>query len=185
MSVFILAGDSLKADTSFEGPFAPMDVDSGADLMEAIDKFETSRSKLPLSFRKLVDFEHLNDAETFTTSNSMDDDEPIDPDDPDAADKRKERRQKRREKQLDMKRRKEQKRIERQRDMRDDGDPFERTTKAPESGWYRVCVHATFNLVRDHVVIVTKKPQMSIFRNKERLMITNTFFIYPSGHCRI
>ena len=147
MSVFILSGPSLKATASLEGPLCPTDVDTGKELMEKAEKWQPNPGS-DVKISETLDFEHLN--EPVEEDDDDDDDEtaekepPIDPNDPDAADKRRKRREKQREAFLAAKQKREQKRMLQQKKIREDGEPYLKTIKAPKSGWYRACVAATW-----------------------------------------
>jgi hypothetical protein len=149
LSVFVLSGPQLKASVSLEGPLAGPDVDSGPDLHSKIIEFTNGeKPKIHLFFTEEVDFEHLNDVVEDTLPDRDDDDlnkQPILPDDPDAEIKRMERRERQRKKFLDKKQRKEERRLEQLKRVRQEGEPFVHTAKAPVAGWYRVCVHSNWN----------------------------------------
>jgi hypothetical protein len=165
VSVFILSGPQLKATVTLEGPFAGPEVDSGRDLHAKIIEYTNGKNnhnpdgRGHLSFTEEVDFEHLNEDGSSSSSSSLhgagdleDDDEikkPILPDDPDAEKKRRERRDKQRKKFLDQKQKQEERRLELQRKIRNEGDPFLHTAKAPAAGWYRFCVHSAWNQASD------------------------------------
>lgn len=148
MSVFILSGTALKATAKLEGPVASLDISSGIDLNEAVEKFNNGKKEGSLAVNELVDFEHLNESLDEEDDDEEEEEEtPIDSEDPDGEEKKKARRQKQREKFLDVKRKRERRRIAHQKKIRQDGDPFVYTEKAPEAGWYRVCVEGTWHQV--------------------------------------
>jgi hypothetical protein len=152
LSVFILSGPQLKAKVSLEGPFANLDVSTGPELHAKVIEYtnsDKSQKDNTLFFTEDIDFEHLNDIiEEDGILESDDDDllkQPILPDDPEADKKRLERRERQRKKFLDQKQRKEERRLGQLRRVREEGEPFIYTAKAPVSGWYRVCVHSNWN----------------------------------------
>mmetsp|Transcript_47029 Transcript_47029/g.114761 ORF Transcript_47029/g.114761 Transcript_47029/m.114761 type:complete len:374 (+) Transcript_47029:2-1123(+) len=158
MSVFVLSGSQLKATVTLEGPTADASVDNGIDLHAKVVEYTTGKNKPPASeridFSEVVDFEHLNQIvandDQGEESESMVDDElkqPIDPNDPDVDGKRRERREKQRAKFLEQKQKREQRKLAQVKQIRQDGEPFVYTTKAPTAGWYRACVHSTWNQV--------------------------------------
>jgi emp24/gp25L/p24 family/GOLD len=152
MSVFVLSGSQLKASVSLEGPLADLSVDTGAELHGKIIEFTSGQKpKELIDFSEVVDFEHLNEAiPNDDTPPTMEDDElkqPISPDDPDADAKRRERREKQRKKFLEQKQKREQRKLAQVQKVRQDGEPFVHTVKAPVAGWYRACVHSTWNQV--------------------------------------
>lgn len=157
LSVFVLSGPQLKASVSLEGPFAGLDVESGPDLHAKIIEFTNGeKSKKLLFVMEDVDFEHLNEILDDDTADTHDDGlmrEPILGDDPDAEMKRMERRAKQRKRYLDNKQRKEERKLAQLKKVRQEGEPFIYTAKAPVAGWYRVCVHSNWNqasLVTQH-----------------------------------
>ena len=162
MSVFVLSGSQLKATVTLEGPTADSSVDNGIDLHASIVDYTTGKGNKPppsdrIDFSEVVDFEHLNqmivgndDEGLAGGGDSMVDDElkqPIDPNDPDVDGKRRERREKQRAKFLEQKQKREQRKLAQVKQIRQDGEPFVYTTKAPTAGWYRACVHSTWNQV--------------------------------------
>lgn len=151
LSVFVLTGAQLKASVSLEGPLADPEVDTGLELHQNIIDFtKGNKSKNRIDFSEVVDFEHLNE-EIVTDDGIIEDDDelkqPISPDDPDADQKRRERREKQRKKFLEQKQKREERKMQQLRKVRQDGDPFVHTIKAPVAGWYRACVHSTWNQV--------------------------------------
>mmetsp|Transcript_57795 Transcript_57795/g.62433 ORF Transcript_57795/g.62433 Transcript_57795/m.62433 type:complete len:392 (-) Transcript_57795:258-1433(-) len=72
---------------------------------------------------------------------------PIDKNDPDGDKKRRERREHQRRKFLELKKKREEKKLAQLKKVRQDGEPILYTTKAPESGWYRMCVTSNWNQV--------------------------------------
>jgi hypothetical protein len=132
-----------------EGPIAPPEVDSGLDLHNAAEDFPTKpKGKTThLTYSSVVDFEHLN---TPLEEDDDDDDDrkeeepPMDPNNPEAVEARRKRREKQREAFLAAKQKRDQKRILKQRKIREDGEPFQYTARAPSAGWYRTCVQGTW-----------------------------------------
>jgi hypothetical protein len=150
LSVFILAGSELKATFMFDGPLPETGgrtIDSGTALQHAIRQMELgSNVDHFMSISETVDFEHLNigeddeydaDAEDKTRNNEEDM----------TAEQRRERRQEQRRKALEARQRKEKRKIYQRQKVRKEGDPFERTFKAPGRGWYRYCIRATSSQV--------------------------------------
>lgn len=156
VSVFILSGSQLKATYTLEGPIAELDVESGLELYAAGDEFEPDkrRRKSQLAISQEVDFEHLMD-EVLDDDDHYDDDddhlhnddEPIRPDDPNADEKRRERRERQRAKFLELKKKREAKKMAMLKKIRQDGEPLLNTQKAPQAGWYRMCVISNWNQV--------------------------------------
>jgi len=154
VSVFILSGSQLKATYSLDGPFASLDVESGLELYSKANQFSPKSSNpKQLILSAEVDFEHLNDEvdddddEIDDDDDTYDDDAPIKPNDPEADKKRRERRERQRQRFLDLKKKRETKRMEMLKKIRQDGEPILKTIKAPEAGWYRMCVTSNWNQV--------------------------------------
>jgi hypothetical protein len=153
VSVFILSGNLLKATVSLEGPFADPSVDSGLELHRKITEYVTGESnENDLSFNQVVDFEHLNDEILDDPSASEITDDvlktPIDPKDPNVEEKRRERRERQRQKFLEQKQKREERKMAQLQKVRQDGEPFVITKRAPAAGWYRMCVTSSWNQVR-------------------------------------
>jgi len=153
MNVFILSGVELRAMARLEGPIALSSIDDGKELFESDAKFDQYSHKAPLNVNELVDFEHMN---------LWDDDEEeikrlrqrmkeklsqIDPNDPEASRKKTEHRMTQRERYLEIYQRRERNRIEQHKRILEEGESFVYTAKAPESGWYRACIDATYSEV--------------------------------------
>lgn len=154
LSVFVLSGSQLKASVSLEGPLADASVDSGVELHAKIIEYTNGQNKPPadqrIDFSEVVDFEHLNESIPNDDRPVPDDDElktPIDPDDPDLDAKRRERREKQRVKFLEQKEKREARKLAQVQKVRQDGEPFVHTIKAPVAGWYRACVTSSWNQV--------------------------------------
>jgi len=146
MSVFILAGSELKATITFDGPI-PEDernkIDSGTALQAAIKKLDHGYDKHQnsISVSEVVDFEHLNlgedeDDDEDATKDEIPEDETVE--------QRRERRAQQRRKALEARQRKDQRKIKQRQKVREEGEPFQKTVKAPADGWYRYCVKATW-----------------------------------------
>jgi hypothetical protein len=157
LSVFVLSGPELKGTVVMDGPLAPLAVDTAEGLQSAInaytDKEEETNS---ISFSEEVDFEHLKAeiSEDDDEGEEDEDEEHIDEKDPDAADKRRKQRERRRERFMEAKKKRDEKRALMQKKIREDGEPFVKTFKAPRPGWYRVCVEATSYQVRWSCVVL-------------------------------
>lgn len=149
MSVFILSGPSLKATAQLQGPISPTSVNSAKDLYQAAERREWTHLKDGvINFEQVLDFEHLNkqveDDDDAELNTPVEKDIPLDPNDPNSAEKRRKRREKQREAFLEAKRKRDEKRMLQQKKIREDGEPFLYSAKAPVAGWYRVCVQATW-----------------------------------------
>ncbi len=149
-----MSGSSLKANLAFDGPIAPSSIDSGLELFTASESFN-SKGEGFITHSEVMDFEHLAPApeeEDDDGAKEEEDEGPLDPKDPDVAQKRKERREKQRKKFMEAKAKRDQRKLELQKKIRQDGDPVIFTTKAPEAGWYRMCVHGTWYQVSNPIV---------------------------------
>lgn len=152
MSAIVLAGTTLKATLTFDGPIAPTTMDSPLELFTLSETFH-SRADGVLRYSQVIDFEHLAPAPEEEEEEQYEDDDegPVDPNDPDAAENRKARRDKQRKKFMEAKEKRDRRKMEVQNKIREDGEPFVYTTKVATSGWYRMCVHATWYQVgQDH-----------------------------------
>ena len=139
MSVFILAGNELKATVEITGPLAPPNIESGAELQEGIKAFDHgNRPKRAFATSEVVDFEHLN-----TGAFEYDDVDFDDPDENETPEERTARRAQERRKILENRQRKEQYSKDQKKRLRMEGEPFLSTMRAPIEGWYRFCVKAT------------------------------------------
>jgi hypothetical protein len=150
MSVFILSGASLKATATLEGPIASTDVSSALELYEGGEQFSGNNDQGTVRFKTVVDFEHLSTGaldEDDDSTVKLEEEPAIDAKDPDALEKRRQRREKQRESFLLAKQNREEKRILQQKKLREDGEPFQYTTKATGAGWYKTCVQATWTQV--------------------------------------
>lgn len=142
MSVFVLAGQELKATLEINGPVADVGIQSGMDLMEDIHKFDRgNRPKDSLRISELVDFEYLNlgqfQYEDITFEEREDE----------SAEEKRDRRAQERKKVLENRQRKEQHARNQKRKVRHEGDPFLKTIRAPRAGWYRFCVKTIGNQI--------------------------------------
>lgn len=155
VSVFILSGNQLKAMYSLLGPIAAPAVDSALELHVKGQEFKPSKANpRQLAIVEEVDFEHLNDDGYADDDDDVDDDddffddtEPIDPNDPNADEKRKERRDRQRKKFVALKKKRDEKRLALLEKIKSDGEPIQITKKAPEAGWYRMCVESHMNQI--------------------------------------
>jgi len=159
VSIFVLSGSQLKAVYSLEGPFADLEVDSPIEIYNNGQNFANSvRSKNKadiINFMQEVDFEHLMDEvddDAFMDDDDDDDDEydddaPIKADEPNAEEKRRQRRERQRKKFLEAKKKREETKAKMMKRIRQDGEPIMTTYKAPQSGWYRMCVTASWNQI--------------------------------------
>jgi hypothetical protein len=162
ISAFVLSGSTLKATVTLEGPVADLSVNTGKELQDQANEFTNSNKKPArhLAFSEVVDFEHLNEELADDELESSNDDllkQPIDPNDPDAENKRRERREMQRKKFLEEKQKREERKLAQLAKVRQDGEPFVYTTKAPAAGWYRMCVMSSWNQVCsmiEHVIVV-------------------------------
>jgi len=164
VSVFILSGNQLKAMYSLQGPIAAPAVDSALELHVKGREFTPSKDNpRQLYIVEEVDFEHLNDDGNGDDDDDVDDDhddmfddtEPIDPNDPNAEQKRKERRDRQRSKFVALKKKRDAKRLALLEKIRSDGEPIQNTKKAPEAGWYRMCVESHMNQVSSTLKFTT------------------------------
>lgn len=152
-SVIVLAGEELKGSLSFDGPVStePKDI-SGKDLLHASDhyKFVPSQKDVQIVFGSLVDFEHLNPIKN--RQKTDDDDETSadlereDSEDESVADKRA-RRARERKKQLEQRQKAQQDLAHQRKAVRAEGDPFVKTYTARKSGWFRLCMTASWNMI--------------------------------------
>jgi len=146
MSVFILAGSELKATVTFDGPIpedASTPIDSGIALQEAIKKWDGgwTRHESAMTVSEVVDFEHLN----LGLGEDDDEDEAMEeiPEE-ETPDQRRERRARQRKKALEARQRKDKLKMKQRQKVRQEGEPWQKTVKAPLAGWYRYCVKATW-----------------------------------------
>jgi emp24/gp25L/p24 family/GOLD len=169
LSIFLLSGNELRATIALDGPLAgTAEIDSGAALQKASEKFDQSKRPTSrdesLHFSAEVDFEHLNlvDDDTASADTEVDGKLAEDADD-DAAiakraadgegateetpEERRARRARDRRKALEKRQREEQRKHKQRRKVRKEGEPDQRTFAAPQEGWYRLCVTATFQTI--------------------------------------
>lgn len=146
MSVFILAGNELKATIQFEGPLPEGDegpINSGTALQTAIRKLDQGyHDKDALSISEIVDFEHLN-----LGIEEEDLDEVADFNEEETIEQRRERRAAQRKKALEARQRRDQRKIKQRQKVQEEGEPFQKTVKARSAGWYRYCVKGTWHQV--------------------------------------
>ena len=152
-SVFVLSGQELKAKIRLDGPVAPLDADSGNALQAAIDEFEKKvqhRNNNPgeteelVTLEDVVDFEHLNIKDE-SADEAETDDELMKANHKDLTpSERKRIKDKQRKKILVKRQKQEQQRLHQHRKVREEGQPYQLTTKVPRAGWYRLCVDGAF-----------------------------------------
>jgi len=156
VSVFILSGSQLRATYTLEGPIADLNVESGIELYTKGEEFHSDKRNggKQLALSQEVDFEHLNeeiddDDDHYDDENDdeFDDDSSINPDDPDADKKKRERRERQRKRFLDLKKKREEKKLNAMKKIQQNGEPILNTEKAPDAGWYRMCVKGDWNQV--------------------------------------
>lgn len=152
-SVFILSGQELKAAIRFDGPVGPLEADNGNSLFAAIEEYDkgsplTQDPENNVLVNEIVDFEHLNIKDEFQDDEDGDDElikaaqqKDLSPSE------RKRIKDKQRKKILVKRQKQEQQRLHQHRKVREEGQPFQTTTKAPKAGWYRFCVMGTFHQV--------------------------------------
>lgn len=147
-SVFVLSGTSLRALLSIDGPMASVEeINSGAELIEASKQFNrkelSKRQVAPgiVHFSYEVDFEHLNFKEDY----ERDDDDEFDDEEPEGEtpEERKVRIAKIRKKYLERIQRKEKQKADNRNAVRDQGEPYVKTMKVEQGGWYRICVRSS------------------------------------------
>ena len=171
MSVFILDGAELRATASIEGPIAPLNITSGVTFHEAIEQYDRgTRFGLSIFESHVVDFEHIHDearagnddddalgdddtADAYMSGFDDDDAGPETPEDmtPEKVEQMKRRAAEKR-RQLNIarqraretRRKREEKRKARLAKVRDEGEPFQKTVKASDAGWYRMCLRGTW-----------------------------------------
>lgn len=150
MSVFVLAGNSLRATMEIHGPMGEGMIRTGMELQEAMDAFDKGKrfSTSSVEFSTVVNFEHLNLGEL----GSLEDEEaaaaiPSDVKPDETADERRARRAEERRKILETRQRKEMLAKHQKERVRKDGEPFHKTIQASAAGWYRFCLKATWNQI--------------------------------------
>lgn len=172
-SIFLLSGNELRATIALDGPLAGnAEIDSGASLQKAAEKYDQtkrpSNKDETLHFSAEVDFEHLNLVGDDTEEEELDADGKVAADgaveegDDDAAiarraaesgateetpEERRARRARDRRKALEKRQREEQRKHKQRKKIRKEGEPDERTFAAPQGGWYRLCVTASFQTI--------------------------------------
>ncbi|GKY96161.1 hypothetical protein MPSEU_000576100 [Mayamaea pseudoterrestris] len=149
LSAFILNGPELRATVAFDGPVAPADITSGAQLKEHLDQFDRGNSvhqkqndgKLVL-FSDAIDFEHLNmgDFELMEDDDDYMEDENSSSD-PEATARKRAQQRKR---SLEKRQHKDHQLHKQQRKVREEGVAFQKTFKVQAAGWYRFCIKATW-----------------------------------------
>jgi hypothetical protein len=149
-----LSGHELKATVRLDGPVAPVDAASGNALQEAIEEYEKVAKKAAdgektdiISLEEVVDFEHLNLKDQFVEEEE-DDDELAKAKDKDLSpSERKKIKDKQRKKILVKRQRQEQQRLHQHKKVREEGQAYQTTIKAPKAGWYRFCVVGSWHQV--------------------------------------
>lgn len=120
--------------------------------------FRPRREQGHLWYQQVVDFEHLNvpieseEDEDDDGASSEEDLNEMKEDDPEYKLKVKELREKRRQKAVEKRKRLEEKQKAQQAKMRQEGDPVLYTTRAPATGWYRMCLEPDGQEVRNEIV---------------------------------
>ncbi len=174
VSVFILSGAALKASVQLEGPVAPKEVSSGADLQLNMDRFHRGeRVGSVMSYETMVDFENLEDSPIVEDEDEepmvmqvLEDDADLNVLDNETEAQQQKREEKRRERReqyhqrlLEARKKREEKLIQRRQEQQqklqkpEEGKPFEYTTQVKQGGWYRFCVKGTWYQVSCHTYI--------------------------------
>ena len=149
LSVFVLSGTELKASVEFAGPIADPDIRSALPLHEGRERWEHhGHQNGLLAFNEAVDFEHLNmgepdlsDLDEFGSANQAN---PPEDETPEA---RRERRAKQRKQALEARQRREQQKVLQKNKVRNDGDPYLKTMKIENAGWYMFCVASPWQAI--------------------------------------
>ena len=148
ISAIVLSGSELRAAVLWDGPLpeygAP--IESGTALLTATREMEEGRQQHHhhTPFSEEVDFEHLNIHEDDDDDLEEEDEEE---DGEDTAERRRERRTAQRKKALEARQRQEKRKVQQRNKVRQEGEPYVRTFRAPDRGWYRYCVKAVWNQV--------------------------------------
>jgi len=146
ISLFILSGPELKATAQFAGPVAPSDIDSGTALEQLAQKFDEKPKKKrgkAIDFSQVVNFEHLNKMSAEDEDEEEEEEVPED----ESAEDRRARLARQRKKALEARQRREKEKVDQRKRVRETGEPFQKTFKAPANGWYRYCVVASWHQV--------------------------------------
>ena len=150
-SVFVLSGEELKATVKLDGPVAPMDANTGNALSSAIESFDANfqpNEQENVAMEEVVDFEHLNVKGEFEEDDEDDDlARQLSKSKDMSPSERKRLKDKQRKKILARRQKQEQQRLHQHRKVREEGQPYQTTIKAPRSGWYRLCIQANFQQV--------------------------------------
>ena len=150
-SIFVLNGEELKATVFLDGPVAPLEVQTGRELQDALDAFESSGSS---ARPEIVDFEHLNVSEEYADDTIADEAEELlgilgSKDKASLTpEERRELKDLQRKKILVKRQKQEDQKRHQHSKVREEGQPYESTIKASRAGWYRFCVQATQMQVR-------------------------------------
>jgi len=148
----VLGGRELKADIIFQGPIGPSDIDSTIQLTQAVEEFErhgVSRddNRERTDFEEVVDFEHLSILDELPDDDGIEeDDDAVDDDEAlqeMTSEQRKAMREKQRRKALERKKRKQAHQHKQRAHARREGEPFVKTFRVKETGWYRFCLKST------------------------------------------
>ena len=131
---------------------ATLEADTGNALQEAVEAFERvgKAAENAVNVEEVVDFEHLNIKDELVEEE--DDDElskvqgkELTPEE------RKRIKDKQRKKILVKRQKQEQHRLHQHKKVREEGQPFQTTVKAPVAGWYRFCVMGSFHQVSQKI----------------------------------
>lgn len=152
----------------FQGPLGT--AESSDELAQAIAKFDREdhsaavQAEKMLMFSSVVDFEHLSLGEYDEGESAEEDEEDDDSGDDEenskedggakgehAAEALKHRRLMDRKQALEARYRREQHNLKQKKYVREEGEAFQKTFKAPVEGWYRFCVRATWYQVTAEV----------------------------------
>lgn len=163
MSVFILAGAELKASVLFDGPLPEdekAEIDSGVALQAAIRKMDLGiHSSNALIVSETVDFEHLKLGDEDEDEGEI---EPQEFNEEETMEQRRDRRAAQRKKALEARQRQDQRKIKQRQKVLEEGEPWQRTLKAPATGWYRFCVRGTWYQVNAEIEL-RKESEMGGF----------------------
>mmetsp|Transcript_12012 Transcript_12012/g.33222 ORF Transcript_12012/g.33222 Transcript_12012/m.33222 type:complete len:320 (+) Transcript_12012:84-1043(+) len=145
VSAFILGGDTLRAHIHCEGPVAPYDVESGAALGEAEDKFDRKQGDYgeKIEYSINTDFEELNIA----VDDKPEEEEDSGAKEGESPEEMRARRAAERRKALENRQRQERIKQKQKKFIRDEGEPIQKTLVAKSDGWYRACVEARHSTV--------------------------------------
>jgi len=118
------------------------------ELQEAVQQFDSNRHRGEkiIQFSSEVNFEHLNIGE-------MEDEDITQPyaNKDETPEERKQRRAEERKKMLELRQKKEQHTKTQKNRVRQEGEPYLKTVRAPATGWYRFCIGGTWNQITAEV----------------------------------